>query len=313
VYTSIHAPCSIKFHSVSNLQRQGEEGEPNFIEYRTSNLCRDDTVIVEIKEYLEFFPDECVGDFERCYSLEHHSKYLYPFLCLPEELPSQEYLVNGISYHSRWELPPGTTHVSVDCTLDKDVGHDVTNARVKEERKHARQERLEEIEMKLINWVLVCVSSLSVIYALSHFIVTPLVSMAKSRNERRRRRRSSRSCHSRRGRTLRTSSTLSSSLSSLPLHHEEHVTLVAEGVVEGQVLPVPQDDESSRSDDDSQDCSRSSSSDDSFSRDREQQRMHDFDSQVPCDFDAVPIVAATILSVDDAIPATVIQDGISYS
>lgn len=71
-YTSTLAPCSIKFHDVSNHQREGmekegEEEEDYFIDYHTSNLCHDSNVIVEIKEYLTAWPDECVGDFARCY------------------------------------------------------------------------------------------------------------------------------------------------------------------------------------------------------------------------------------------------------
>ena len=81
-YTSDHAPCTIKFHSVSNLQREGEESD--LIEYRTSDLCRDETVIVEIKEYLSDFPDECVGDFERCYSLVSVAELIL-LLCSQEQ------------------------------------------------------------------------------------------------------------------------------------------------------------------------------------------------------------------------------------
>jgi hypothetical protein len=326
VYTSTHAPCTIKFHSITQFQREGEEKEVEFIDYRTSNLCHSDNVIVEIKEYLENFPDECVGDFDRCYSLEHHSKYLYPYLCLPEEnnLPSTEALLNAISYQPRWELPPGTTHVSVDCTADRGATREEIESRYEEARKHNREARREEIGMKLFNWVLVFLSSLAFVYALSHVIVTPLVTLAASRrNRRRRRRRSSRSC--RRSRTIRTSSTLSSSLGSLPLHHhEQQVTLIAgDGVVvQGHPMAesTAEDPESSCHDNDA-DNSASSSSDDSYSyetvheeeEDDDELRMNDFNSQVPCDFDAVPIVAATFLSMSDAIPATVVQDGVTYS
>lgn len=332
VYTSLHAPCTIKFHSITQFQREGEEKEVDYIDYRTSNLCRDDNVIVEIKEYLENFPDECVGDFGRCYSLEHHSKYLYPFLCLPEDtLSSVDTLLNAISYAPRWELPHGTTHVSVDCTFDREVAREETKSKAQEGRKHAREERRDEIGMTLFNWALVVVFSLAFIYALSHFIVTPLVTLVTSKRDRRLRRRSSRTC--RRSSTMRTSSTLNSSYSTLPLHHsEQQITLIAEDgmVIEGHLStdsnvegPRTLQTRSNRGDDDAEndaDHSVSSSSDDSYSYETDnnngyddQQQLNDFDSQVPCDFDAVPIVAATILPIADAIPATVVQDGVSYS
>jgi hypothetical protein len=66
-YTSTMAPCIIKFHDVSNHQREGQEEEDYLIDYHTSHLCHDSNIIVEIKEYLTAWPDECVGDFARCY------------------------------------------------------------------------------------------------------------------------------------------------------------------------------------------------------------------------------------------------------
>jgi hypothetical protein len=318
VYTSVHAPCTIKFHSVSNFQREGEEQEIDFIDYRTSNLCRDDNIIVEIKEYLENFPDECVGDFGRCYSLQHHSKYLYPFLCLLDHVPNEDSAINPLTYHSRWELPAGTTHVSVDCTIDKDLVRDVTAARLEEERKHVREARREEMGMKLFNWLLVCLSTLTVIYAISHFIVTPLVTLAASkRDERRCRRRSSSSCNNRRNRTVRTSSTLSSSSSSLPMYHQEQEVFVAEERFEDgegdRYRDAPRLHGSHSEDLDDSGASSDDSTYETTGIYDEQQQLNEFDSQVPCDFDAVPIVAATILPEINAIPAMVVQDGITYS
>mmetsp|Transcript_1590 Transcript_1590/g.2954 ORF Transcript_1590/g.2954 Transcript_1590/m.2954 type:complete len:429 (-) Transcript_1590:113-1399(-) len=331
VYTATHAPCTIKFHSVSNVQRENEEREVDFIDYRTSDLCRDDTVIIEIKDYLRNWADECVSDFERCYSLDHH-KFIYPSLCLPDEEVVQGTSNNSfVSYHHRWEIPPSTTHISVDCTVDKEVGHQTLEEQERNQRKEVRDARREEIAMKLFNWVLVFLSSLTIIYALSHFIVMPLVTVA-GRNRRRKNERRRTRNNSRRSRTLRTSgSSLSSSYGDLPLHYlpQEHVTLIAghEVVVEGSAVPlnnnntIPQgecdgdhDHSDSHSGDD-QDDSEGSSDDYSYSYDEEQRNLNDFDSQVPCDFDAVPIVAATVLhaSAADVVPATVVDDGVSYS
>jgi hypothetical protein len=386
LYSTLHAPCTIKFHSISSIPK--EEGrrkeEVELIDYRTSNMCSQDSVIVEIKEYLYNWQDECVGDFERCYSLEHH-KYVYPFLCLPDDDEGEQDENNNrahavdnlvVSYHPRWQIPPGTTHISVDCTVDREVGQQTLKTKEREHMTEIRRARREEIGMKLFNWTLVFFSSLLLIYALSHFIVTPLAAAvgaarAKRRRRRRheddddddhingeRRRRSPRriSSRSRRilDRTVRTvttaTSTLSGSSSSLPLHHvpQEHVTLIVDETIEGDRYHDRREqsprrsietgvhrDRSSRSDDDDDgdhddDFFSGSSTDDGGDDDSssydpvidgdddddddvEQRQLYEFDSQVPCDFDAVPLVCATVLHVEDAIPATVVQDGVSYS
>jgi hypothetical protein len=48
------------------------------------------------------WPDTCVGDFPRCYRLEHDEKVLMRFMC-----------------SQKLEVPEGATHLSVDCTADK--------------------------------------------------------------------------------------------------------------------------------------------------------------------------------------------------
>ena len=96
-YTSTLAPCVFTFHSV-------EEEEVALIDYQTSSLCSSENKFLVMKEYVYDWADECVGTFQRCYSLEHHQDVLFDFLC---------------AMHGKF--PEGTTHVSVDCTEDQEL------------------------------------------------------------------------------------------------------------------------------------------------------------------------------------------------
>ena len=46
--------------------------------------------------------DVCVGEYSRCYSLEKHKSVYLQFVC-----------------SKQWEFPAGATHMSVDCTADR--------------------------------------------------------------------------------------------------------------------------------------------------------------------------------------------------
>jgi hypothetical protein len=98
-YTSTLAPCVVKFHN-ANLQREGREvasssltsttttivEEGDFINYRTSDLCTEENVIIQIQEYVQSWPDEvseslflivywcmCVAVFISCSSTNSHT------------------------------------------------------------------------------------------------------------------------------------------------------------------------------------------------------------------------------------------------
>ena len=154
-YTSTLAPCVFRFHSTS-------QQEKDFIEYHTSSLCNiDDTVRssddeLVIEEYVKNWPDECVGDFSRCYSLKHHSSVVLKFLC-----------------EKGWQLPDGTTHISVDCTLDKDL---VLESSRQEKLDMVRQEEIslrDTYLKKFANLVIILGSCMAGIFAISELLVKP--------------------------------------------------------------------------------------------------------------------------------------------
>ena len=377
-YTSTLAPCVVKFHN-ANIQREGRQtttasssnpdggqnaviDEAEFIEYRTSDLCNDDNVIVQIHEYVQAWPDECVGDFDRCYSLQHHFSLLCDFLCERQEdgystitggggaglFPSpnqqqQSPASPSFSYRPHWELPEGTTHVSVTCTRDKELVLEQTEREERAERDERRNAKRDAFQTKLFNGLVVFVSALTIIFALSQLIVAPLVAVAttiaSSSSSGRSDCTSSRndfesdddtenfeSSHLsvRRDRRRRYSflERRSSSISSLPFHHQEADALILEedgsvvqGIVyadEGDIADVVAARGSSSAS--SRGCRQASvhSHPNMVEDEDDEDHYHDqaesdFDSQVPLDFDAVPIATIPVVT------ATVLDDGITYS
>lgn len=239
-YTSTLAPCVFTFHSI-----QGEEDK--LIDYQTSNLCNDDNGFLIMKEYVYDWGDECVGDFSRCYSLEHHRRILFDFLCTMD-----------------WNIPQETTHVSVNCMEDKDLVVEAERNSDAAERQEQNQATLERVELKLFNVILVLGSCLAGIYVISKWIVKPLVAQSSLQldqgNDR-----SNCSCSS--AETCQCGSSpsvrwVSSQRMSLEVDESEHFDY-----------------------DDSSPLTASEA----------EAVYHDFDMQIPADFDAVPLVQATIL------------------
>ena len=225
--------------------------------------------------------------------------------------------------------------MSVDCAIDKDLVLKQTEMESKTRRKEFKELLRQDMESKLVNWGMVVLASCAILVALSKLVVTPLVTMemARRNNNNHECRRRQQQCRRRRSRsssyrhhsgscamtaTSRSNSTGSSggSTDSLPMHHpsHEHLTLMAhaESMDDGRDGPnyVDDDDADYRSngrsssntddDDDDDDVSQGTSASD------------DFDAQVPADFDAIPIVAATIMPAV-TLQAIVIQDGITYT
>jgi hypothetical protein len=101
VYTANLTPCTFKYHAIAG---------DNVKELYLSSACSDSNVVDDyknmkhdpIEDYVVSWPDECVGDFQRCYLVDRDEKILLRHMCK----------------HSL-TLPRGTTHVSVDCTADK--------------------------------------------------------------------------------------------------------------------------------------------------------------------------------------------------
>ena len=55
-----------------------------------------------LQDYVHNWPDECVGDFRRCYSVKRDEKIFSARFC-----------------HKHWTIPDGVTHIGVDCSADK--------------------------------------------------------------------------------------------------------------------------------------------------------------------------------------------------
>lgn len=233
------------------------------------------------------------------------------------------------TYKPRWELPPGTTHVSVECTIDKGLVQTQTEIESKTRRKEFKELLRQDMQTKLLNWGMVVLASCIIIIALSKLVVMPLVNVEiarrKNNDRRRRQRRMSRSSSYRHHSgsittaTRRISSTSGSGGSSdnHPMHHlpQEHLTLIAhaEGM-EGIGSPCVEGYRRNEPNYDDDDCRSSAGDSNSYSDDLSHgtTASEDFDAQVPADFDAIPIVAATIMPVV-TLQATVVQDGITYT
>jgi hypothetical protein len=196
-----------------------------------------------MKEYVFQWHDECVGDFARCYSVEHHKQLLLDFLCAMD-----------------WKIPEETTHVSVNCMEDKTL---VLKEEQEDEEHRSHEDlptggdaRIEQLELKLFNAGLIMACCLVGIFVISRTIVKPLVAQSVLRldpgllhhNHHNHNRQCPEDCPCNHG-----SSWISSQQLSLQMIEESEDHHVTEAI------------------------------------------QDDFDLQIPADFDAVPLVTATIL------------------
>jgi hypothetical protein len=223
------APCTFTFHII-------DEEESSLIEYQTSSLCHEDNAFLVMEEYVHDWGDECVGDFNRCYSLTHHRRVLFDFLCMMD-----------------WNIPDVATHVSVNCMEDKQM---VLGA-VKESDSAARRDKveakLERFELKLFNMMLILGSCLAGIYVISTLIVKPLVSQSSQPQQ-------NLGPRQRYGCECQVSACHCQSSGQWIAVQQASIVLDQEF---GTEAPV---------------------------------HHHDFDTQIPADFDAVPLVQARILA-----------------
>jgi hypothetical protein len=95
-YKAKLSPCVFSFH---------KSDTDNGSDFKTSTVCSNKNKIndVVIKEYVSNWPDECVADFSRCYSVNRDEEIFRAFFCKKKT----------------WKIPENTTHISVDCTADK--------------------------------------------------------------------------------------------------------------------------------------------------------------------------------------------------
>lgn len=99
-YSTKLKPCVFAFHKAT--EKKDEDADSSF---RTSTICSDTNRINKdtIQEYVSYWPDECVGDFQRCYSVEKDERIFIEFFCSKPH----------------WKIPKETTHISVSCVDDK--------------------------------------------------------------------------------------------------------------------------------------------------------------------------------------------------
>jgi hypothetical protein len=96
-YTSPLKPCVFTFHKCDK-----DDGTA----FQASTVCSDKNRINKetIKEYVRMWPDECVGDFSRCYSVDRDESIFTKFFCKTKP---------------NWKIPEDTTHIGVSCIEDK--------------------------------------------------------------------------------------------------------------------------------------------------------------------------------------------------
>lgn len=114
-------PCVFSFHS--------HEGEDGGSSYRASTVCSEKNKINKdiIQEYIRLWPDECVGDFSRCYSVDRDEDIFRDFFCKTKPT---------------WKIPENTTHISVSCVEDKKANIADKENRADDERSwHNEQEK----------------------------------------------------------------------------------------------------------------------------------------------------------------------------
>lgn len=304
-YTSFKAPCRVTFHNAdtdNTLQEDGEsdqpmrpwvdrkggskdEGKSPLYYHGTSSECGIDNAIGEAKEYVEAWPDECVGDFARCYDLKnpHH------FLC--EELKK---LLEGWWHRQRNEallsersnpvnialLPPGTTHISIDCTIDREALRESYERKEHLAHVKIRETVLADKERTLYAVVSVLIAVLIVLFAISHLVVQPIVGAIGGAYRRQDRNESEERYH----------------FDSLTANHSSSLRLETDGDVSDVHVEVCNAIQETHFMDETETATATVSSP---------------QQTVQMSFDTVPIVPVTILPVE-VIHAEVIQEGVSY-
>jgi len=305
-YTSSKAPCVIAFHNEDESEQpnplganrkryhDGDTRSSSHDYYHgTSNVCGTENKIGEAKEYISAWPDECVGDFARCYDLQVPShltcQALNSVLEGLRDLRRLEF-ASGISNGSESRIlpwmtrdlvdalvPPGTTHVSLDCTIDKEALLDSYVEIAEFEHNKVREKISSDREWTLFVIVSVLGAVLIALFAVSHLVVQPIVGAVRDGFGRSR--------HAEDDHIIGNNQLVSLVSQNSGLRVETDVEENDQTLRED--LPLDEDDT---------------------------EIIHDTNShlqQVLMDFDAVPIVPAIIVPIE-AVYAEVIQDGIIY-
>lgn len=93
-YTALFVPCQVNFHQSSENVEEQDWG------YGCDSLDASGVLLESRPITVLLFPDQCVGDENRCYALENNIQFLNQSL----------YYLNP---------PNDTTHITVNCTEDK--------------------------------------------------------------------------------------------------------------------------------------------------------------------------------------------------
>ena len=164
-YTANLAACTFRFHRVSQ-----EDEVPNLSPFRLSTVCSEDnlvggkegTSLNTVEEYVKKWPDDCVGDFQRCYSVTRDETIFLEFVCL-----------------KGWTFPDGTTHVSVTCTADKarklEQIEESSSYRHKDPEDdlyfQAKERHLRDLKVWILSLVAGCIISVMVFFGVSYRMV----------------------------------------------------------------------------------------------------------------------------------------------
>jgi len=309
-YTSTKAPCTISFHnqdegaqplnplSANRKRFHDKTDDTNWAYYHgTSDLCGTENKIGEAKEYVSSWPDECVGDFARCYDLSDPN----PIMChglkkvlgglrdlrrLNELTDSELDTSNGLPWTTRGLhdalVPPGTTHISIDCTIDKEAILESNQQQLNLHHEMIEEQISATKRQTLFVVVSILVAVLIVVYAISQLVVQPIVGAIGE------------ACESRRWGTENDGGNQLVSLVSRTSGLRLEATDINENVEVDQEEGTVQVEE-----------------DFEVSNEIERPRFNDAIQPISVDFDAVPIVPATIIPIE-AIHAEVMEDGITY-
>jgi hypothetical protein len=101
IYTSNLKPCMIHFHQIEDDTTSSPLLSSACSD---SNVMKENNNTLDLLDYVIKWPDQCVGDFQRCYSTSRDEAILLRHFCKTSH---------------KFDLLKGATHVSVDCTADK--------------------------------------------------------------------------------------------------------------------------------------------------------------------------------------------------
>jgi hypothetical protein len=127
LYSSHLAPCTFTFHQIPG-DDSGSDGFGLPMECSSENVATTKFGGPAVKfGYARNFPDECIKDFPRCYSIEFDKLTFLPFIC-----------------RKGWQIPENATHLSVDCTQD----HMLKLEAIAEEKRNSGLDPSFEAEMR---------------------------------------------------------------------------------------------------------------------------------------------------------------------